>query len=1087
MNSVFHNLFVSAPNHDQEGGLYFFIDGIAFKLAPEQTAGVHINRDQLLLGTQPNSVSLYSGREDCDFIQFPNIDDIHDVCIHDSHCYAVGTSNNEVLKFDLMGKLLQRWKYSEIEDSFHVNCLTVWNGRMVFSAFGEFPEHRGYKGKTSGQGFIQDLEGGRKLIRGLSQPHSPTPLGNNLLVANSEKKEISEYDKKGRLVRSKIFDGYTRGICVSDEIIYIGISCSRNIDQQNSDSAQIIAINSSSWEEISRISIPSPEIYSIIKINDTDNIAKLLARLASHSIRNLSEKNHPLRATKEIEGAQYREELDAAKTTIDSMRATMSWRITAPLRFLSTLRKKKTGGFMDQWFKTRRRLNAFRSVLKQKSPALSFIAENIGRPAFKLLDKIIRKIGFKFSKFRGDIHPDESRLFRYQQTSIETYLPKVTVIVPNYNHEAFLQKRLDSVYGQSYPNFEVILMDDCSTDESRKILNEYASRHADKTKCVLNEINSGGVFFQWAKGIEQASGELIWIAESDDWCSENFLAELVGYFRDESVNLAYCRSVFVNGNKESDQVWTIEEYLADLDQTLWKSSFVDTAHNLVNRHWAVKNIIPNVSSALFRRPKTFELNKDEEWMGMRVCGDWIFYLTQARGGMVAYSSNATNYYRQHARNTSVTTHSKDIYYHEHEMVSRYINRLYNVNHSVFNKQLSGLKEHWTNNRTEPVTELTSRCYSLERIKAESTLRKPNLLMAGYAFSAGGGETFPIQLANLFKEDGYSVTFISCDQLEREPGVRNMLRADIPVVSNFYMLEDIVSDFGIEIIHSHHAWVDHTILDILPKKSPCQLVFSMHGMYEAMDPKDSKMLLPRMCSRAGKLVFAADKNLKPFRENGCHDSAKLVKIENALEIIPVNPADLSHYGIEPDAFVLCNVSRAIPTKGWEEAIETVKEARKLCERKIHLLLIGEGPEYERLKNCSPEYIHFLGFKNNIRDYFAASDLGYLPTRFPGESFPLVLIDCLHAGRAVLATNIGEIAEMLNADETGAKAGSVFDLENGTIPISSVAEIIAKYATDDSFFCESRARVPVTAEKFCPKALRNKYATVYQDLFHCVPKA
>ena len=49
------------------------------------------------------------------------------------------------------------------------------------------------------------------------------------------------------------------------------------------------------------------------------------------------------------------------------------------------------------------------------------------------------------------------------------------VIIPNYNHALYLQERLDSVFNQTYQDFEVIILDDCSTDNSREIIEKYAN------------------------------------------------------------------------------------------------------------------------------------------------------------------------------------------------------------------------------------------------------------------------------------------------------------------------------------------------------------------------------------------------------------------------------------------------------------------------------------------------------------------------------------------------------------------------------------------------------------------------------------
>ena len=94
--------------------------------------------------------------------------------------------------------------------------------------------------------------------------------------------------------------------------------------------------------------------------------------------------------------------------------------------------------------------------------------------------------------------------------------PLVSVIVPNYNHARYLEQRLDSVFGQTYPNFEVIILDDSSTDNSLEIINRY-KYNPHLSQIVVNKTNSGSVFKQWAKGLSLAKGEWIWIAESDDY------------------------------------------------------------------------------------------------------------------------------------------------------------------------------------------------------------------------------------------------------------------------------------------------------------------------------------------------------------------------------------------------------------------------------------------------------------------------------------------------------------------------------------------------------------------------------------------
>ena len=265
--------------------------------------------------------------------------------------------------------------------------------------------------------------------------------------------------------------------------------------------------------------------------------------------------------------------------------------------------------------------------------------------------------------------------------------PRVTVIVPNYNHEKFLKRRLDSIYNQTYKNYNVILLDDCSKDNSRAIMNNYQKKHKNNTICIFNDKNSGGVFFQWAKAIKIADGDLIWIAESDDWCDKNFLKIMVDKFYDESVMLAFCRSDFIKNNKK---IWTTEEYLSDINYD-WNTDFIDTISNLLNKGFAYKNFICNVSSCVFRNTGFKSIIKNKDWYKLKVCGDWMFYLDIARGGCIAYTSRTTNYYRQHDNKTSVNFHSNVTFFQEHEFISKYIMKNYVVNTNNFYKLYKTLK------------------------------------------------------------------------------------------------------------------------------------------------------------------------------------------------------------------------------------------------------------------------------------------------------------------------------------------------------------------------------------------------------------
>lgn len=669
--------------------------------------------------------------------------------------------------------------------------------------------------------------------------------------------------------------------------------------------------------------------------------------------------------------------------------------------------------------------------------------------------------------------------FRFQQIlPAENFAPLVSVIVPNYNHCEFLDLRLQSIYSQTYENFEVILLDDASDDGSVDILEKYHKLYPERTTIEFNEQNSGGVFRQWKRGLSLAKGDIIWLAESDDWCSENFLDELVPYFENEAVQVSYARTLFMDRTGEK-QVWSIEEYLHDLDPLRWTNAFVETAATIVSEGFAIKNIIPNVSSALFRPPTHLEILDDPNWLKMRTCGDWALYLHLLRGGALAYSPRATNFYRMHGGNTSVSSYAEDEYYREHETVARLVNQYFDAPWGHFERLHENLGVHWRNTRKDFSVAAFEECFSLSRIREAKQRRAPNLLMASYAFCAGGGETFPVSLANIMKAQGYNVTYLDCAQEPRMDGIRQRLRPDIAVVSDFRQLEAIVKAFNIDVVHSHHAWMEGTILNLLPEESRVKLVVTLHGMYETMNDYELKSILPRLAKRISSFIYVADKNLTALRKHRLQDRVPMVRIDNALQVEPYDAIERSTLGIANDAFVLTLVSRGMPEKGWVEGMAAVKRAREISHRDIQLLLVGDGPEYERLADKKlPEYVRLMGFQRNVRGFFGVADIGFLPSKFRGESFPLVIIECLQVGRPFLASDLGEIRHMLKGKT--ALAGSVVPLQGDSVDIGALSEEIARLATDKRYYESAVEVVREVSPRFDPALMAQKHDAVYRNL-------
>lgn len=219
--------------------------------------------------------------------------------------------------------------------------------------------------------------------------------------------------------------------------------------------------------------------------------------------------------------------------------------------------------------------------------------------------------------------------------------PLVSVIVPNYNYARYLDLRMKSILSQTYENYEIIILDDKSTDESVEIIRKYQS-NTKVSKVIINKENSGSPFVQWRKGISEASGDIIWIAESDDTCSPFLLSYLVEkYVASDSV-LAFCRSVLIDEQgcflRENHQMRMVNSDLSIDGKTF------------ITQYLGYANEVQNASSAIFS--KKVAMSIDNGFMNFKGAGDWMFWIRMSECGNVSFINKELNNYRLHNNTTS---------------------------------------------------------------------------------------------------------------------------------------------------------------------------------------------------------------------------------------------------------------------------------------------------------------------------------------------------------------------------------------------------------------------------------------------------
>ena len=118
-------------------------------------------------------------------------------------------------------------------------------------------------------------------------------------------------------------------------------------------------------------------------------------------------------------------------------------------------------------------------------------------------------------------------------------MPKVSIIIPIYNNEKYLMESIDSVLNQTFQDFEIISINDGSTDNSLKILEEYAKKDS-RIKIVTQENKGAGSARN--EGLKLAKGEYLAFLDGDDFYNLDFLEKMLKKSIDTNSDIVICRA-----------------------------------------------------------------------------------------------------------------------------------------------------------------------------------------------------------------------------------------------------------------------------------------------------------------------------------------------------------------------------------------------------------------------------------------------------------------------------------------------------------------------------------------------------------------
>lgn len=168
---------------------------------------------------------------------------------------------------------------------------------------------------------------------------------------------------------------------------------------------------------------------------------------------------------------------------------------------------------------------------------------------------------------------------------------KVSIITPAYNSEKFIANAMDSVINQTYNNWEMLIIDDCSTDSTIDIVNEY-SRKDDRIKLILQKTNMGAGHAR-NRAIQLSTGRYIAFLDSDDFWGMDKLSKQMDFIKATQAALVYCH-YYIYNQRVNKVTHRIESPLKTTYNKMQRNDYIGFLTLLIDTEKTGKQLMPTI-------------------------------------------------------------------------------------------------------------------------------------------------------------------------------------------------------------------------------------------------------------------------------------------------------------------------------------------------------------------------------------------------------------------------------------------------------------------------------------------------------------
>lgn len=593
-------------------------------------------------------------------------------------------------------------------------------------------------------------------------------------------------------------------------------------------------------------------------------------------------------------------------------------------------------------------------------------------------------------------------------------IKKVSVVIPNYNYEAFIMERINSILAQKYPLYEIVYLDDHSTDGSLAIAEACLQSNDTPYVVYRNAANSGSVYKQWAKGIHHAKGDFIWIAEADDLASDDFIDQALRMFKDDNIALVYSQSAIID--ERGDQIHPDVRFHTDaINEERWKRDYIEKGAFEIQHSLVYRNTIPNVSACLFRTQALRESASDQ-LTSYRYCGDWYLYVELLRKHDIAFIHKSLNFFRKHSLNvTTNNTHNID-YIQEVISIKRLINDNFVFTGSQTDKILRLFRNDFIENNPNQQEILALNSNSIESF-AQAKAKKITFVTFNEEY--GGSEVLWFEIAQKLALKGHHIRVVCKLGLLVEKKLEVLKDLNIQILEleavDSNALLAIVSDLvvfstgdhnagGALFKYCHENHIEYIIINQLVKNCGWP------------DNQEFLQTLFEGYRNAKTTFFTSQNNIRIFEDRM---KQRLNNAEIHFNPIDIDRNDYVAFTQISEYFHLAFPARLLIIHKGQDTLLKVLSKSKWQKRSLIVNFYGQGPDKVLLEELVREYdihnVNFRGHVNSMREIWEENHAFILTSHM--EGLPLVLLSAMFAGRVPIVTNVGGNSEVVTEGFSG----------------------------------------------------------------------